>query len=946
MIGNHPNVLQFRLWRVLGLVLPFTVMAQPQPAPAVAAARGAVSNAALAEMRTQRRKAAERPRRVWFNHDGCDASSFRKATLKGRKATPQDLLDVRTTPLAKTQVDTLSYCTISSGFSNFTHRTSAGHLLAVPSAQEGRVNITQDLVDQGTDPLEVMVKFCHQNDMECFWSMRMNDTHDAGWRPGTGHRLFPKLKEDHPEYLVGSYKNKPRYGTWTSVNYARPEIRDLCFRYIEEVCQNYDVDGIEMDFFRHLCFFKSVAEGGRASQAELDMMTGLIRRIRQMTEREAVRRGRPILVAIRVPDSVEYAKGLGLDFERWMAEGLVDCLIGSGYFRLNHWTDLVQLGHKHGVKVYPCLSETRVGGWAGSQRDRRRASDDCYRARAAVCWQAGADGIYIFNEYRATRRYLHDIGDVATLQRKPKHYFVTVRNGSPGRYLADGNRYIRRDILGPQNPRKITDGEALKTHIEVAEDFSWVAGTKRKPEILCTVAIDGLEDSERPSVRLNGHPLAGATKVGEALAYPVDPACLKQGINTVAVTCGTDLGHQGDGAPRDGEPWDVIYTGEAVMKMPGQLPWRRLFRNSSWLEEARDGALFLADRGTGPEDWCNLAYPWNVSAPRTVVAEAQVKVLSSTAPLGICMRVANGRSVEYLAIEPTGVTLMFAGLSFPMDTTGAFHTYRLTARQKDIRLYVDGTLALDGRGKFTTSSLDKRHWLPFTYGKADWSACSFAFGSASGPGTGEAVWRQLKLRGKARSLTDLHLRVSYPEQAVDVPKWDVEFAGDSVPTKPWSADRPMQATHAETQNGYLLVADRGTEQGDYLHFRYPWNVTPESGATAEARVKVLSGWSGFRCDDGVHTGRLRILSDGLFLEGVRGGGRYAMNTTDSFHTYRMVTQGEDIKVYVDGKLRIDGSGCYTRPAVGGRNDVGFGAANSPSLGEALWDYVRFARKAY
>ncbi|MBT7297987.1 MAG: hypothetical protein HN849_00650, partial [Victivallales bacterium] len=84
---------------------------------------------------------------------------------------------------------------------------------------------------------------------------------------------------------------------------------------------------------------------------------------------------------------------------------------------------------------------------------------------------------------------------------------------------------------------------------------------------------------------------------------------------------------------------------------------------------------------------------------------------------------------------------------------------------------------------------------------------------------------------------------------------------------------------------------------------------------------------------------------GLFLEGIRGGGRYAMNTTDSFHTYRMVTQGEDIKVYVDGKLRIDGSGCYTKPAVGGRNDIGFGAANSPSLGEALWDYVRFARRA-
>ncbi|MCK5802062.1 MAG: family 10 glycosylhydrolase, partial [Lentisphaeria bacterium] len=346
-------------------------------------------------IRALRRKVLERPRRVWFNHDGCDASSFRESDLKGKKATPQNLLDVRTTPLANTQVDTLSYCTISSGFSNFTHRTKVGHTLTVPSATTGRVNITQDLIDQGTDPLEVMVNFCHAKGMECFWSMRMNDTHDAGWKPGTGHRLFPKLKEEHPEYLVGSYAKKPPFATWTSVNYARPEIRELCYKFLEEVCQNYDVDGVEMDFFRHLCYFKSVAEGGHASTAELDMMTDLVRRIRQMTEREGIRRGKPILVAIRVPDSVEYAKGLGLDFERWLKEGLVDCLIGSGYFRFNHWAQLVELGHKYGVKVYPCLSESRIRRVKKAFRARR--SDDSYRARAMNVWDAGADGVYIFN---------------------------------------------------------------------------------------------------------------------------------------------------------------------------------------------------------------------------------------------------------------------------------------------------------------------------------------------------------------------------------------------------------------------------------------------------------------------------------------------------------------------------------------------------------------------
>ncbi|MBT4818843.1 MAG: family 10 glycosylhydrolase, partial [Lentisphaerae bacterium] len=455
-----------------------------------AAADAPPSDAELTRIRALRKDALARPRRIWFNHDGCDASSFRESLLEGRKATPTDLLNVRTTPLAAAQVDTLSYCSISSGFSNFTHRTKVGHTFTGASSTKGRKNITQDLIDQGTDPLQVMVDFCHANDMECFWSMRMNDTHDAGWRPGAGHRLFPQLKKDHPEYLVGSYENKPPYGTWTSVNYARPEIRELCYRYIEEVCQNYDVDGVEMDFFRHLCYFKSVAHGGRATQAELDMMTEMVRRIRSMTEREGIRRGKPILVAIRVPDSVDYAKGVGLDFERWMEEGWIDCLIATGYFRLNPWSKLVELGHACGVRVYPCLSETRIRQDKDGLRARR--SDACYRARAMNVWHAGADGVYIFNEYNAGRGYLNDIGAVATLQGKPKAYFASVRNGSPSRYLTGGNTYSRLRLLSPADPIPLVVGRRTQVELVIGEDFSSGARAAAQPEVVCRIDIDGV----------------------------------------------------------------------------------------------------------------------------------------------------------------------------------------------------------------------------------------------------------------------------------------------------------------------------------------------------------------------------------------------------------------------------------------------------------------------
>jgi len=194
-----------------------------------------------------------------------------------------------------------------------------------------------------------MVEFSRAHNLEIFCSMRMNDTHDGGHRPDKPYPDWPKFKQEHPEYLVGSLESRPRHGQWTAYDYGQAGLRDHKFRRLEEVCQNYDVDGIELDFFRHGVLFKSVAWGGKASAEELDMMTDLIRRLHRMTEDEGIKRGKPILIAVRVPDSVEYCRGIGLDIERWLKEGLVDLLITTCYFRLNPWEYSVELGHRYGV---------------------------------------------------------------------------------------------------------------------------------------------------------------------------------------------------------------------------------------------------------------------------------------------------------------------------------------------------------------------------------------------------------------------------------------------------------------------------------------------------------------------------------------------------------------------------------------------------------------------
>src|SRR5688572_1579698 len=309
----------------------------------------------LEALRDARRQAANRQRRIIFNNDGNEPVYLCKTN------SPEELLGYRTTPLAGTHVDSIFYCTWSSGFGLFTHDTKVGRVFATKEGLFSK-NMAPALIAAGTDPLRVMTEFGRKHGIEVFWSFRVNDTHD-GSTAGYGPIMFAanQLKRDHPEWLIGSPAQKPKFGAWSAVDFARTEVRDLAFRYVEEVCQNYPVDGVELDFFRHPVLFKRAAHTGTAcNEEERAMLSELIRRIRRMSEQEGMKRGRPILLAVRVPDSPEYCRAIGIEIETWLADGLVDLMVVGGYFQLNDWSRSVALGRKHLVKVYPSLDESRL----------------------------------------------------------------------------------------------------------------------------------------------------------------------------------------------------------------------------------------------------------------------------------------------------------------------------------------------------------------------------------------------------------------------------------------------------------------------------------------------------------------------------------------------------------------------------------------------------------
>jgi len=484
----------------------------------------------LDQLRTARQAAAQRQRRIIFNNDGNEPVYLCQDT------TPEELLRHRTTPLAGTQVDTIFYCTWSSGFGMFTHNTKAGHVFKTKEDLFSK-NIIDKMLAAGTDPLQVMVDFGKKQGIEIFWSFRMNDTHDAGLS-GYGPVMFRAnpLKLAHPEWLIGTPQQRPKFGGWSAVDFTLPEIRDLAVKYVEEVCQNYDVNGIELDFFRHPVFFKRAAQTGTpCTDDECALMTDLLQRIRTVTEVEGQKRNHPILVAVRVPDSVEYSRKIGLDLSTWLEKDLIDLLITSGYFQLNPWETSVAIGKKYNVPVYPSLDESRVRDVSAK---KLRMTVESYRGRALTARQAGTSGVYLFNSFNPRNRIWKELGSVEDLEKQDQDYFASIRGvgAAAGSTLPhQPDQHI--STLNPHAPLTVQPGTPVTVPFPFACNIRR-AHPDQTPRLVLHLQFDQASP-DRLEITLNGESLLSPKVAQNWLEFPLQPEQLKLGENTVMVTLKT-----------------------------------------------------------------------------------------------------------------------------------------------------------------------------------------------------------------------------------------------------------------------------------------------------------------------------------------------------------------------------------------------------------------------
>lgn len=475
-----------------------------------------------------RKKAADRRRRVIFNNDGDDV-------FFALEPTPAAFLANRCIGLEGSQVDTIVYCTCAGGFDRYSHDSRVAQLFTATIEPVLPRNHARALIDQGRDNLTLVIEFCRANGLEVFWSIRMNDLHDC-WYPC----MLSDFKKDHPDLLLWRPGDRGRPGNGTiephmfatAMDYGRSEVRDRQFDTIRDVCERYDIDGVELDFMRNPIYFRPNMEGRAVEAGHLDTMTAFVRRTRTMADDIGRARGKPILISSRVPNMLAACKYIGLDVERWLEQDMLDMIIPSIEFTpfTGDIIEMVALGHSRQVPVYPCIGGPHqpgaygigVAGWAGA---------------ATNAWANGADGIATFNEFDPKHPAWRIVGELETLGGADKVYAVddlSLRVTRMHEHVID--RAGRLPIL-------LEWGQNTDVRLPACEDITRRRG---RVALLLLAKIEKCSMGDRVTFTFNGTPLRTEVLFGTeglapgsvgtvAFTSRVDPGTLRCGDNTVGI---------------------------------------------------------------------------------------------------------------------------------------------------------------------------------------------------------------------------------------------------------------------------------------------------------------------------------------------------------------------------------------------------------------------------
>lgn len=358
------------------------------------------------------------------------------------------------------------------------------HLAYLRRAGRKPADSLETYVANGGDVIKVFVDECRARKLVPFISMRMNDMHhvmrgNSAIEPAQREKAMAEFQffADHPEWRMGD--SHPSKSLRQAFDWANPPVREYRMALLREICENYEIDGLELDFMRAYAYFNPA----RTPVAERrTIMAEFVHGVRQLLDRTA-RNGKHRWLCVRIPGYPAAYDEAGIDLKSW-CDGGVDMVNVSGHYFTDQQLEIAAIRRQlppH-VALYAEMQFVTALGTAPvvavpggmAKVIHRRTTDAQFNTTAALAYARGADGVSLFNfqYYRGTYNK-HDVdgrgveppfgvlahlGDCQGLASQPQNFFLGYQWDTPHRpdrpfYLnpshADQAQTLTFDLISP-----------------------------------------------------------------------------------------------------------------------------------------------------------------------------------------------------------------------------------------------------------------------------------------------------------------------------------------------------------------------------------------------------------------------------------------------------------------------------------------------------------------
>jgi len=378
-------------------------------------------------------------------------------------------------------------------------------------------------VAKGNDFIKTMEEQTHKRGMRFYLSFRLNDAHhlhQANNVKTVQLSYLCQLYVEHPEYRIGRAPGQSSVFMEWIQNWAFKEVRDYKFNQIVELCENYRIDGLELDFMRHAAFFNT---GKTTAAKRRDIMTEFVRKVRKTLDRTAGAGAHRVLM-VKIPLHLECHDSLGVDMKTLRSAG-VDVFNLASFNATEQMTEIAQMRRlvpDAGLTLQMTYISSTIRDHKEKRWIRRRTTPEQFFTGAHLAYSRGADAVSLFN-FQYYRPIVHDnegpfseppfniikiLKDPKLVARQPQHYILAT--------LEDDHPLYRKREL----PVDLSKGKSALFSLDMAPP----SGGWAKKGKLRIQASKALDPRGAWTATLNGTKLKSTQDVSEPYPNPYTQA--------------------------------------------------------------------------------------------------------------------------------------------------------------------------------------------------------------------------------------------------------------------------------------------------------------------------------------------------------------------------------------------------------------------------------------